>query len=53
MKKWVVYMKRADFHALAQRFGIDPVVARIMRNRDLETDEQYEQFLYGEWMVPA
>lgn len=49
MKKWVVYMKRADFHTLAQRFGIDPVVARIMRNRDLETDEQYEQFLYGGW----
>lgn len=49
MKKWVVHMKKADFTALGEKFGIDPVVARIMRNRNLETDEQYRQFLYGKW----
>lgn len=42
-------MKKADFQGLAQKFQIDPVVAKIMRNRDLETEEQYEQFLYGGW----
>lgn len=42
-------MKKADFGALAKKFGVDPVVAKIMRNRDLETEEDYRQFLYGGW----
>lgn len=49
MKKWILHMKKADFQDLGKRFRIDPVVAKIMRNRDLETDEQYENFLYGDW----
>ncbi|MCI8370894.1 MAG: single-stranded-DNA-specific exonuclease RecJ [Lachnospiraceae bacterium] len=49
MKKWIQHMKKADFYALGQRFSIDPVVARIMRNRGLEREEEYEQYLYGGW----
>lgn len=49
MKKWILHMKKADFHQLGEKYGVDPVVAKIMRNRDLETDEEYESFLYGGW----
>ena len=43
-EKWVVSAKKADFQAIGQHFCIDPVLARIMRNRGL-TDLQ-EMNLY-------
>ncbi len=47
MAKWMVSAKKADFNRIAERFGIDPVIARIIRNRDLVTEEEIERFLYG------
>ncbi|MBO5598746.1 MAG: single-stranded-DNA-specific exonuclease RecJ [Oribacterium sp.] len=47
MKKWFLYNKKADFKAIADRFGIDQVTARILRNRDINSDKQIEQFLHG------
>ncbi|MBQ2579087.1 MAG: DHH family phosphoesterase, partial [Lachnospiraceae bacterium] len=35
----MVRTKRADFNALAERFGIDPVIARIMVNRGVEPED--------------
>ena len=35
-EKWYVAAKRADFAELGRRFSIDPVVARLIRNRDIE-----------------
>lgn len=46
-EKWVVAAKKADFDKIGERFGIDPVVARIIRNRDIEGDEEIERYLYG------
>lgn len=46
-EKWVVVAKRADFERIGQRFGIDQVVARLIRNRDIEGDEEIERYLYG------
>ena len=46
-KDWRIYALKADFNELARKFGIDPVVARILRNRGLQTDEEYENYLYG------
>lgn len=46
-EKWVVAAKRADFNAIGHRFGIDPVVARIMRNRGLTDENQMELYLHG------
>jgi len=46
-KKWYVYAKKADFAGIASRFGIDPVTARILRNRDIVTDDGIRSFLYG------
>ena len=42
---WTVFNKAADFKALAQRVQIDPVLVRILRNRDLTTYEEMAQYL--------
>ncbi len=47
MEKWYVAMKKADFDGWARRFGISPVLARILRNRDLVQEEDVERFLHG------
>lgn len=47
MEKWVVAAKRADFQKIGQRFGIDPVIARLIRNRDLVTEKEIDRYLHG------
>lgn len=47
MAKWMVSAKKADFNQIAEKFGIDPVIARIIRNRDVEGDAAIEKFLHG------
>lgn len=46
-EKWVVAAKRADFYGIAERFGIDPVTARLIRNRDIVGDEAIGRYLHG------
>lgn len=46
-QNWVIRTKRANFDLLAQQFHIDPVVARVMVNRDLE-ESQFDMFLHPE-----
>ena len=43
MEKWVVAAKRADFKKIAEKFGIDQVTARIIRNRDVIGEEAMER----------
>lgn len=47
MGKWMVMAKRADFNAIAEKYKISPIVARIIRNRDIEGDENIERYLHG------
>lgn len=47
MEKWVVMAKKADFQEIGREFGIDPVVARLIRNRDVEGRESIRSYLYG------
>lgn len=47
MEKWMVYNKRADFQKIGQKFGIDPVIARLIRNRDIQDIEEIRSYLYG------
>ena len=47
MAKWMLAAKKADFDAIAQKFHISPVLARILRNRDLVTEEEIDRFLNG------
>ena len=46
-EKWFVATKKADFNQLAQILGVDPVIVRIMRNRDLIQEEEYQEYLNG------
>ncbi len=46
-EKWMVAAKKADFDKWATQFGISPVVARILRNRDLTEEDAIGKFLYG------
>ena len=45
MEKWLVQTKKADFNGLGNRFGINPVIARIIRNRDIISEEEYREYL--------
>lgn len=47
MQKWRVYSKKADFDAMGSRFNIDPVTARIIRNRDVTDMENVDMYLNG------
>ncbi len=44
---WMLQTKRADFGALAKRFHISPVTARIIRNRGIVGEEAVEKYLHG------
>lgn len=46
-EKWVVTAKRADFAKIGQEFGIDPVIARLIRNRDVVGSEAIGEYLHG------
>ena len=47
MKKWVVAAKRADFKAIGEKYHIDQVTARLIRNRDVTGDDALREYLYG------
>lgn len=47
MSKWIGINKKADFNLIAQKYNVDPVIARIMRNREVITDEELQNYLYG------
>ncbi|MBO6137997.1 MAG: single-stranded-DNA-specific exonuclease RecJ [Lachnospiraceae bacterium] len=44
-EKWTVITKGGDYGELGRRFGVSPVVARLMRNRGIETPEEARIFL--------
>lgn len=46
-EKWFVTAKRADFQAIAERFGIDQVTARLIRNRGVIGEQAIEEYLNG------
>lgn len=48
MAKWMVAAKKAEFDKIAEKYHITPVLARIMRNRDITGDEEIERFLHGD-----
>lgn len=47
MEKWFVMTKKADFDKWAREFSISPIVARIIRNRNLTEQQEVQKFLYG------
>lgn len=39
--------KKADFSAIGKKYGIDQVIARVIRNRDIEGDAAMDSYLNG------
>lgn len=47
MARWMVAAKKADFNRIAEKYQISPVLARILRNRDIISDDEIERYLHG------
>ena len=47
MEKWFVTMKKADFNGIAEKYQISPIIARLMRNRDVIGDDAIDFYLNG------
>jgi len=47
MARWMVAAKKADFNKIAKEYGITPVLARIIRNRDICEEQEIRKFLKG------
>lgn len=47
MENWFVIQKGADFHEMSRKFGISPVTARLIRNREVIGDDAVEKYLRG------
>lgn len=53
MSIWKVYAKKADFNEIGKKYKIDPVIARIIRNRDVTEDNEIEIYLGKSEMIEA
>ncbi|MEG0962955.1 MAG: single-stranded-DNA-specific exonuclease RecJ [Lachnospiraceae bacterium] len=47
MERWMVAAKRADFKGIAEKYNIDQVTARIIRNRGIIEETEWKSYLYG------
>lgn len=47
MEKWFVMRKGAPFQEIAEKFQIHPILARLIRNRDVVGDENIQMYLHG------
>lgn len=47
MANWFVAAKKADFDKIAEAFEISPVLARLIRNRDVCGEEEIRKYLHG------
>lgn len=43
----MVAAKKADFNQIAEKYQITPILARILRNRDIIGDEEIHRYLHG------
>lgn len=47
MAQWFLTAKKADFEKIGAMFGISPVLARLIRNRDIVEEGEIRKFLNG------
>ena len=47
--EWRVAGKRAGFNAIGERFGVSPVVARVITNRGVTGEKAIAMYLDGDW----
>lgn len=46
-KQWILQTKRGEFQSISEKYGISPVAARCMVNRDVKTSQEIEEYLHG------
>ena len=47
MEKWFLSAKKANFNEIGKHFNINPVTARIIRNREMIEEKQIQRYLFG------
>ena len=47
MQRWFITMKKADFNAIGEKYHISPILARLIRNRDIIGDDAVDFYLNG------
>ena len=47
MEKWFVAMKKADFQSISEKYHISPILARLIRNREVIGEEAIDFYLNG------
>ena len=45
MKIWKIFQKKADFYGLGNKYNVDPLIIRIIRNRDIIEERDYDKYL--------
>lgn len=46
MEKWFIKNKKANYKVIAARFGISEVLAQLIVNRDIKSNEELEAYIY-------
>ena len=46
-EKWFLQTKKSDFNGIAKKYNISPITARLMRNRDVISEKEINQYLNG------
>ena len=47
MSEWILLQKPGDYRQIGERHHISPVLARLLRNRGIQSDEEIENYLHG------
>lgn len=47
-QEWFVQNKGADFMQLSKKFNISPITARLIRNRGIVEEKDFEKYLYAD-----
>ena len=48
MEKWFISNKKADFELIGRRFGISPVLAKLITNRGIIGEDPIQEYLFGD-----
>ena len=44
-ERWYLQTKKADFNEISRKFNISPILARLLRNRNVIGDENIKKYL--------
>ena len=46
-QNWFIAAKKADFNGIGERFNISPILSRLIRNRDMVSEQEIDLYLNG------